>query len=169
MPQPDRRQVIDRLLSASDAIRGAIERQYARRGLNPARVGLLRQLAQAGPEGRAQIELARALDLAESTICGLIDRLQSEGQLYRFRSRSDRRRSLVMVSAQGRELLDQIEADSRRLIELLLAGFEPSDLARLSQLLESLEQAAAVVQNASPAPRASAPRATSSSNLREAG
>lgn len=69
--------------------------------------------------------LARLVHLGNSTVVGILDRLEQKGMIERERSRIDRRQVIVHVTAEGRDLLARIPSP---LQDRLAAG-----LARLSQ------------------------------------
>ena len=127
-----------RLLAAADALRSALSEHSSKFGLNESRVGVLQTLRSFGTDGCSQTELAQALSLSESSVCGLVDRMQSDGLIYRFRSRKDRRRSLLMLSDKGSDLIIRIDVGRREQIEKFLSQYTEAEQTLLSQLLKRL-------------------------------
>ena len=86
--------------------------------------------------------LARAVDLSQPTVSGIVDRLERQGMVRRARGEGDRRTVLVAVTAEGGRTL-------RDAPSLLQDRFR-SELARLeeweqSQLLATLQRVAAMM------------------------
>jgi DNA-binding MarR family transcriptional regulator len=67
-------------------------------------------------------ELARRMSLHPATMVGLLDRLETKGLIQRTRSDQDRRVVLVMITAQGLELVRNSSEVAQR---LLVEGLEP--------------------------------------------
>jgi DNA-binding MarR family transcriptional regulator len=101
---------LDRLQAAAEAARALLEDVYRQYELTATSVELLGRVAHAGDNGCSQTDVAKSLQLAESSVCGLVDKLQAAGLLHRFRSRQDRRRSLLLLSSAGRERLSNVNA-----------------------------------------------------------
>jgi DNA-binding MarR family transcriptional regulator len=77
--------------------------RLAAHGLKPKHVGLLTALES----GRAasQLDIAKLMDVAPSLVVSLADRLEELGALRRERAPSDRRRQVLTLTTDGRELL----------------------------------------------------------------
>ncbi len=98
--------------------------------LHPAQAGALMQLASPLPMN----ELAGRLGCDNSNVTGLIDRLEGRGLVARQPSSEDRRVKHVVLTAEGRELREQMLARAGEPIE----GFErlsPRELEQLAKLL----------------------------------
>ena len=67
-------------------------------------------------------ELARRMYLHPATMVGLLDRLEAKGLVQRTRSDKDRRVVHVMITVQGREL---VQNSPEVVQELLVNGLEP--------------------------------------------
>ncbi|MEZ6055803.1 MAG: MarR family transcriptional regulator [Planctomycetaceae bacterium] len=127
--------LISLVRQVGDTLHSQLLLALTRCGLTEPRFRVLERLAQAGDQGCSQTEIASWLDQSDSSICGLIDRMQEDSLLYRFRSKVDRRRSLLMLSQEGRarweravqaqaqtfhHLLDSYPETNRRLVCLHL-------------------------------------------------
>jgi DNA-binding MarR family transcriptional regulator len=73
--------------------------------LTPQMDGVLHHLAMSGPLTVG--EMARHLDRAQSVVSEIVDGLERKGLLERMRDARDRRRTLVWLTDEGRELLIQ--------------------------------------------------------------
>jgi DNA-binding MarR family transcriptional regulator len=67
----------------------------------------------------SQLELAGLCGLLPAQVVPVIDELERRGFVERQRSESDRRRSVVTLTATGAEILGQADALGRRLVEQL--------------------------------------------------
>lgn len=133
-------QVIERLLTASDSVRRRLGEHVLRFGLSEPRVNLLRNLEARGPAGSSQVEVAEALGIGESSVCNLIERMRSDGLVYRFRAREDRRKSLVMLSPEGESLLRAWQADYRQQAPAWISGLSDAQCFQLLDLLDRLAE-----------------------------
>ncbi len=160
---------LERLSRAADGVRARLLDVYVRHGLNASGYQLLGTVASRGETGCSQTEIAAALQLAESSVCSLVDRLQQDGLMHRFRSRHDRRRSLLLLTPEGKaRWLETSQAAEAALVRWM-AETTDDELEQISRWLDALSVG---VETAEPpamaedrAPRASAPM----SRLREAG
>lgn len=73
-------------------------------GLRPRHCGVLELLAAAPA---AQLDLSRRLGVTPSVIVDMLDELESLGAVHRTRDPEDRRRHLVELTPQGRDLTRQ--------------------------------------------------------------
>lgn len=152
------------LAQAADGVRARLLEVYVRYGLNASGFDLLTAVAAHGDTGCSQTEIAATLKMAESSVCTLIDRLQGEGLLHRFRSKHDRRRSLVLLTSAGRTRWQEITAAAEAALQRWLAAATDEELERLSRWLEARQgESAAAVADAASAAAPFTPR------IREAG
>jgi DNA-binding MarR family transcriptional regulator len=128
--------LVRRILTAAKHIERRAGESLSANGLNLTRADVLACIAACGERGCSQTDLAAALNLSESNICTLIERMRNDGWLFRLRSQVDRRCSVLVLSPQGRETVSQIErlrsTDAVRWIGKLS---EP-ELSGLNQLLD---------------------------------
>jgi DNA-binding MarR family transcriptional regulator len=88
-------------------------------GLTPSRTHLLWELGQRGPV--PQRILADALKVTPRAITGLVDALVADGLVTRESHPSDRRATLVTLTADGKQLTRKLERDHRTLARALFA------------------------------------------------
>ena len=82
-------------------------------------------------------ELARRMYLHPATMVGLLDRLEAKGLVQRTRSDKDRRVVHVMITVQGREL---VQNSPEVVQELLVNGLEPLADKKVKAISDGLEQ-----------------------------
>ena len=68
----------------------------------------------------------------------LIDRLEQQGWIERRGSDRDRRLSVAYITRRGRELLDRMQPDVRRVTDSLAARLTEDDARELSRACERL-------------------------------
>jgi DNA-binding MarR family transcriptional regulator len=103
---------LDVLALADRAVTIAVAPAAARVGITLEQWRILARLDTEA--GRTMSEIATDAGLSPSTATRLVDRLVLDGQAYRLNDSRDRRRVLVHISAQGRELLQLIAAEIQR-------------------------------------------------------
>ncbi len=85
-------------------------------------------------------ELAQQLFVSPSAVTQLLDLLERQGRIRRQPNRSDRRMSLVSLTAGGLRVLAQAQPGVAEATERALAGLSVSEQRLLMRLLQKLEQ-----------------------------
>lgn len=129
---------LERLCAAAERVQAQQGALCAAAGLAEPRQRLLAALSLRGDQGCSQTELAAVLGLPESSLCTLVDRMQAEGLLYRFRSKVDRRKSLLMLTHPGRARLQAVRDRLEVLIRSWLEDVSDDELERLGAWLDGL-------------------------------
>jgi DNA-binding MarR family transcriptional regulator len=124
--------VSDQMLIALRQITQAIDlrsRYLAKHhGLTGPQLVILKEVNREGEQTVG--DLARAISLSQSTVTGILDRLESRGLVVRHRADADKRRVIVDVTEECRRFL---ETAPPALQEEFLKGFEA--LPRWEQLM----------------------------------
>ena len=92
-----------------------------------------------GGEGMLQTDLARILDVGKMTVGGIIDRLESRGFVTRKPDGHDRRAKRIIVTKQGRRVLDQMVIVGRRLNLSILKGIPERDIKTAERVLSAIK------------------------------
>lgn len=129
-------QFLQQLTCTAGRIRTGLASLMDEFGLTEQRFEALRELARRGDEGCSQTELAATLGCAESSVCGLVDKLQDEGWLHRFRSRRDRRRSLLLLTRTGAERLTAAEQAADTAVQTWLQQISDDELLDMVRWLQ---------------------------------
>ena len=87
-------------------------------------------------------EIARRVSLSQATVTSIIDRLESKQFAQRLRSREDKRRVTLHVTAPGRQILD---ANPKFFQEEFVRQFERLADWEKSQILSSIQRLAAML------------------------
>jgi DNA-binding MarR family transcriptional regulator len=91
------------------------------------------------PEGLRMNELAERILYSKSGFTRVVDRLEEEGFVKRVRPENDRRSILVVLTDQGRAMLEQARASHRHSIEQHFAShLSDADVKALGRALEKL-------------------------------
>jgi DNA-binding MarR family transcriptional regulator len=99
---------LKRLFLRSVAINRTYTRAYDR--LTPARFDMLVGIAQ-GTNGRLQFGLRLSLDVRSPTVSRMLRSLEKLGYLWRMKYPPDRRHRWITLTAKGRAVIDDAQAD----------------------------------------------------------
>jgi DNA-binding MarR family transcriptional regulator len=101
-------------------------------GLRPRHCAVL-ELLQTG--AMAQLELAQALGVTPSVVVDMVDELEALGAVARARDATDRRRQLVELTAEGRQLARRAARLAHQVDAEFLAPLNASQAAALREAL----------------------------------
>ncbi len=146
-------QIAGNLGRATHRLRGLLAAHFNEFGLSDVRFAVLQILRDCASRGCTQAELAAALDQSESSVSALVERMRDDNLLYRLRSKTDRRKRVLILTDQARQLLAQVElAHGERVAEILnsLSTSQLKELAtHLEVLVEELSQVETPIKCAS--------------------
>ena len=94
-------------------------------------------IVRANP-GISQIELAKELGIDKASMVGLIDRLEDAGWIVRKRSREDRRRHGLTVTAAGQTIYRDLKREMIEHERKFVERFTASERKQLMALLQRL-------------------------------
>jgi DNA-binding MarR family transcriptional regulator len=133
---------LDRVLELVVLLGDDMARSLARDGLTVSRAHLVWELRRRGPV--TQRELAGALAVTARTVTGLVDGLAATGFVTREPHPTDRRATLVSLTAHGIRTAETLERGQRELAGLLFAGMPAARfdhlVAGLDEILERLRE-----------------------------
>ena len=132
-------EIISDILRSAHRIRGVLAAHFAEFGLSDARFAVLQIVRDALPRGCTQTELAERLQQSESSVSTLVDRMRAADLLYRLRSKSDRRKCLLVLTDHARETLDKLEVCHHERMAELLSCYKTEQLRDLTVLLKILD------------------------------
>jgi DNA-binding MarR family transcriptional regulator len=102
-----RYQALLQLLRTAETLWNASRIFFGRWRLSPSQFNVLNLLFDQS-EGCTQADLSRSLIMHRSNVTGLVDRLEERGLVQRRDNANDRRAYLVVLTAAGRRLVQQI-------------------------------------------------------------
>ncbi|HEY1305107.1 MAG TPA: MarR family winged helix-turn-helix transcriptional regulator [Vicinamibacterales bacterium] len=102
----------------------------------PAQVGALMRLKMAPV---TMSELARHMGVSLPTVSKSVDVLVDRGWVERWVDPTDRRQTIVRLTAEGRRVTTSMKRQSERHVATLLAGLTPQQRAQLMSTLDVLK------------------------------
>lgn len=137
-----RQEMVEEIITAQRAIFRALRATatpvWLELDLTMAQMKTLRALEHRGPAPISQI--ADALGISVPTASHLVERLVQAGLAERAEDRTDRRRTLASLSAQGERLVRRL-SQGREQMRRWLPQLDPDDLAALHRGLRALARA----------------------------
>ena len=132
----------------------AAEMRRSRRPLAPAQMGSLMRI---GASPCTMSELARHQAVSLPTISRSVDMLVRRGWVERGAGKSDRRQSMVRLTASGRRILADIQRRAERHVADTLAPLAPAERVQLVAALRTLAGVLSTRGDDRCAPRAARP------------
>lgn len=83
-------------------------------------------------------ELAQKVNLSESTVIGIVDRLEAKQYLIRERSKEDRRKVYLSLTDAGKGILDSTPSLLQDKLSIALSKLEKDNLETITQSLEQI-------------------------------
>jgi len=135
MPPDDR--LIYLLFTAQQKLRTYLKKMMIKENVKvtTAQAGILFLLKQ--KDGRTMSELSQILSIDNSTITGLVDRLEKTELVRRNASPHDRRASHVFINPQGIEEVDKAKRVIRMVNQEIKNGFSAEELESFNRILRS--------------------------------
>jgi DNA-binding MarR family transcriptional regulator len=138
MPANDR--LIFLVFTAQQKLRTYLNNTLSARGVKvtSTQSGILFLLEQ--QDGRTMTELSQILGIDNSTLTGLIDRLEKSGLVKRNANPGDRRSSHIYVTPQGIEEAKGAKAVIRRVNEEVKSGFSAKEIDVFKDVLQAFHR-----------------------------
>mgnify|MGYP002624467956 CR=1 FL=1 len=134
-----RYQALLNLLRTAESLCNVSREFFAQWDLSPSQFNVLNVLCDS-PNGLTQIELSRQLIMHRSNVTGLVDRLEKRGLVRRQDIAGDRRANQVVLTAQGRRLLEKVLPEYYLAAEQIWGDFPISQTKSLVEGLEKLRK-----------------------------
>lgn len=125
-----------KLNRATRAVLATVEPRLASAGLTPTQLGVLEAVLHLGP--MTQRELGRKVLTSAGNMTDVIDKLAARGLLARAPVATDRRSVHVVLTPDGRALIERLFPLHARDIGRAFACLAPPELAELDRLLRKL-------------------------------
>jgi DNA-binding MarR family transcriptional regulator len=121
------------LYSESRRVTRAVAEQY---GLTGSQLLVLKLLE---PRGQVSLSaLSGEIRAKNSTVTGIVDRMERDGLVVRRRSGDDRRVVHIELTAKGKKLANDVKADPRYMFRALLEELPAKDAAELERIMTKL-------------------------------
>ena len=128
--------VLDRLLEIGELFQKDMARAFEGTPLTPARARLLWDLQHGGPS--TQHALAERLEVSPRNITGLVDALEAGGYVTRSAHPSDRRATIVSLTASATHMMGEMQREHAELTDELLGAVAPADRAALERGVDAI-------------------------------
>ena len=115
-----------------------LERLLEERGLSLPQFDILATLAMG--EGITQQELAQRMLVTKGNICGMIDRMETNGWVERRPDKQDRRANRLFLVPAGRKQLARSFPDQHAAVQEMMSALRPEELQTLYEFLDRLEE-----------------------------
>ncbi|MFI6448932.1 MarR family winged helix-turn-helix transcriptional regulator [Kitasatospora sp. NPDC050543] len=126
-------QTVHLLVSAGRTAELRLTERLAERGMRPGHLSALSTLAEHGPH--AKPDLAARIKLSPAEAGPVLDDLLSSGFVETIHIQADRRHEVVMLTAAGRQALDNLHSDAAVVQDDLLSPLTKGERAQLNALL----------------------------------
>ena len=129
--------LIYQVFMAQQKLRTYLKDALAMEGVRvtPAQAGILFLLKKINEQ--SMTELSQFLSIDNSTITGLVDRLEKPGFVSRNASTSDRRMFRIFITPQGIEESNKAKTIIKRVNEEIKSGFSREDIEIFKRILNS--------------------------------
>jgi len=135
-PEPNLDLILESMIylySESRRVTRAVAEQY---GLTGSQLLVLKMLE---PRGQVSLsELSEEIRAKNSTVTGIVDRMERDGLVLRRRSDGDRRVVHIELTAKGKKLALEVKADPKLLFRALLEELPSRDAAELERIMAKL-------------------------------
>ncbi|HLR92376.1 MAG TPA: MarR family transcriptional regulator [Atopostipes sp.] len=128
--------VLTILLRASGSVSNMLKKDMRSYGVNPTEFTVLEVLYNLG-EQPTQI-IGNKVLLASSSITYVIDQLEKKGMVERIQNEEDRRVTLVRLTKQGNDLMEDVFPQHTEIIRQLFEGLSDDELYDLGEYLKTV-------------------------------
>jgi homoprotocatechuate degradation regulator HpaR len=135
-PRETRRSLPMALLRAREAVMSRFRPMLARHDINEQQWRVVRVLAEAGELDATELA-DRAVILAPS-LTRMIKSLKARGLIALRKDKKDGRRTLISITPNGRDLIEEIAPESAQIYREIEDTFGRRDMERLLDLLEAV-------------------------------
>ena len=131
--------VVHNLLRTHTRLESLLDADLRRMDMTGAQLNALLVLRSAPPEGMVMNEIGRQLVVTRSNVTGLVDRLERQGLVTR-QAHSDRRATLVRLTAEGLEAIDRTVPGHVRMLAGLTQCLSEAEKQSLIRILTKLRR-----------------------------
>ena len=131
--KPDVDAIAEAIIYLYTESRRVTKRMAAEIGLTGPQLTVVKLLDSLGDMSLS--ELSERIRAQNSTVTGIIDRMEREGHVVRARSKEDRRVVHIKLTAKGRELATRIPVEPIQIFREAVLGLSPDDSRHLLRIL----------------------------------
>ena len=130
--------IVETILYLYTESRRVTKTQAREHGLTGPQVSALKILEAMGD--LSLTELSGRMSARNSTLTGIVDRMERDGLVQRERSQTDRRVVLIRPTEKGREVARSVPVSAMEIFATALGGLEGEDRRELRRILSSLAE-----------------------------
>jgi MarR family transcriptional regulator, organic hydroperoxide resistance regulator len=108
----------------------------SRHGVTPTQLSVLKLLQEIGDLSLGT--LSREIGAHNSTVTGIVDRMEAAGLVERARSEEDRRVWIIRLTHQGKKVAERAKVSPWDILKNALGSLSPADQQRLTRILSKL-------------------------------
>ncbi len=112
--------------------------EAARYGVTPTQLSVLKLLQEIGDLSLGS--LSKEIKAHNSTVTGIVDRMETAGLVERARSEDDRRVWIIRLTAQGRKVADRAKVSPWDTLRHALEALPVKEQEQLTQILRKIAQ-----------------------------
>ncbi|HEX6838239.1 MAG TPA: MarR family transcriptional regulator [Polyangia bacterium] len=110
--------------------------EATRHGVTPTQLSVLKLLAEIGDLSLGT--LSKEIRAHNSTVTGIVDRMEAAGLVERARSDQDRRVWIIRLTAAGKKVAERARVSPWDVLRQALAELSPSDQEKLTSLMRKV-------------------------------
>ena len=110
--------------------------EATRHGVTPTQLSVLKLLAEIGDLSLGT--LSKEIRAHNSTVTGIVDRMEAAGLVERARSDRDRRVWIIRLTAAGKKVAERARVSPWDVLRQALAELSPSDQEKLTSLMRKV-------------------------------
>jgi DNA-binding MarR family transcriptional regulator len=130
--------IVETIIYLATESRRLSKDEAARHGVTATQLTVLKLLHEIGDLSLGT--LSREIRAHNSTVTGIIDRMQAAGLVDRARSDEDRRVWIIRLTSHGRRVAERAKVSPWEILRHALAALPASDQDRLTQILKKVAQ-----------------------------
>jgi DNA-binding MarR family transcriptional regulator len=130
--------IVETILYLYAESRRVTKTEARERGLTGPQLSVLKILEATGD--LSLTELSERMSAKNSTITGIVDRMERDGLVVRDRSSTDRRVVLIRATAKGQELARSVPVSAMELLTSALASLDGRDRQELTRIVLALAE-----------------------------
>jgi DNA-binding MarR family transcriptional regulator len=88
----------------------------------------------------SQKELGERMDIKESTVARLLDRMESEDLIIRIQTKEDRRIKYIKLTPKGKEKIEELLPEGQKMSEFFSMGITEDEIEVFKRVLQKFEE-----------------------------
>lgn len=136
MIQDNQFQTASKIVRLGNAVTWLRNRKTQSFGLTASQSEVIRYILKHDNQPLTALELIENLQLSQSTIAGILQRLEAKGFIIREADRNDNRKSIILPTEAGFQLREALKETALETEEFLLSGMSETEKSQFGALLQ---------------------------------